>query len=62
MPGKGVFVAVRYSRCSAAAGVAHPAGRGFRHVLTVPWPGSISPLPVPAWRAAAWLGRRGSAT
>jgi len=55
-----VFVAVRCSHSCAIAVVARCVGRGSSLTVKVPLPGSMSPLPVNAWRmrvCASWLAR-----
>jgi hypothetical protein len=40
--------------CCAIAAVARPVGRGSSRSVRTPLPGSMSPLPVRAWRTSAW--------
>src|ERR1035437_10200948 len=60
VPGYVVWVAVRCSHNCAMAGVARWVGRGAGRMVRTPSPGSMSPLPVSAWRmrvCASWLAR-----
>jgi len=60
VPGYRVWVAVRCSHSCAMAVVARRVDRGSRRTINVPSPGSMSPLPVNAWRTracASWFAR-----